>query len=213
MISLPRSYDPPRALGSSTALSSSTPNEAPATWAEDRGRSLLALNSLLSSAYRELLALARAQMRRERPGHLLESSALVHEAFLRLAEHGPPPWESLTHFFATAAQVMRQVLVDYARREHAGKRGGGLPTVSLADPDFIEPARRREAILEALDDTLRLLGQLDTRQARVVEMRFFAGMNFHEIGHALGLSAVTVRRDWSAAKAWLHQEMSRTARG
>ena len=214
MSSLPLPCGTPDVVGLPSTYSSSEPSHHSTSITQEwRHRGAAALNSLVSGAYRELVVLARALMRRERPGHLLEASALVHEAYIRLAEHGTARWESLTHFFATAAYVMRQILVDYARWENAGKRGGGLRMTSITDPAFVEPVRNRDASLEALDDTLAMLVDFDQRKARVVEMRFFGGLNFHEIGEALGLSAVTVRRDWSAARTWLYREMSRPAEG
>jgi RNA polymerase sigma factor (TIGR02999 family) len=150
-------------------------------------------------------------MRGERPGHTLQSSALVHEAYLRLVEMNPPDWESRSHFFAIAAQLMRQILVDHARRYRARKRGGSCNMLSLDDSEIIGLGTVNEPDIIAIDDALQTLAKFDERKARVVEMRFFGGLNSEEIGQVLRVSAVTVSRDWSTARAWLHREMSRTA--
>lgn len=176
-----------------------------------RGGDRTTLNSLLPIVYRELLRLARFQMRGERPGHTLQSSALVHEAYLRLVEMNPPDWESRSHFFAIAAQLMRQILVDHARRYRARKRGGSCNMLSLDDSEIIGLGTVNEPDIIAIDDALQTLAKFDERKARVVEMRFFGGLNSEEIGQVLRVSAVTVSRDWSTARAWLHREMSRTA--
>ena len=169
-----------------------------------------ALNSLLPIVYRELLRLARFQMRRERPEHTLQSSALVHEAYMRLVGLNAPKWESRTHFFAIAAQLMRQILVDHARRYRSGKRGGGVEVLSLEDSDVSEFGTGKEPDIVAIDDALQSLAKIDERKARVVEMRFFGGLNFEEIAEVLKVSAATVARDWSTARAWLHREISRS---
>jgi DNA-directed RNA polymerase specialized sigma24 family protein len=153
-----------------------------------------ALDALLPIVYKELRRLAHFQLRQERPDHTLQSSALVNEAYLRLVGLDAPQWESRAHFFAIAAQLMRQILVDYARRHRAGKRGGGAGTLSL-------------------DDALKALAQIDVRKAQVVEMRFFGGLTFDETAEVLHVSPVTVGRDWTTARAWLHREMSRASHG
>ncbi len=166
-----------------------------------------ALDALLPRVYNELRRLAHYQLRKERPDHTLQSAALVHEAFLRLAGTSPPQWESRTHFFAIAAQLMRQILVDYARRHNATKRGGSVCTLSLED--VADVSRRTEVDVLALDDALQALGRLDARQSRIVELRFFAGLSLDQISDALDVGPATVQRDWTAARAWLHREMSR----
>ena len=170
-----------------------------------------ALDTLLPLIYKELQRLAHAQLRKERRDHTLQSAALVHEAYLRLIGVSPPRWESRTHFFAIAAQIMRQVLVDYARRRGAAKRGGGAATLSLEDATL--PSRRSEVDIVALDDALKALATLDPRQSRVVELRFFGGLSLQEIAAALDIAPATVQRDWTTARAWLHRELSKTARG
>lgn len=166
-----------------------------------------ALDQLLPLVYRELRRLARAQLHRERRDHTLQSAALVHEAYLRLIGLNPPQWESRTHFFAIAAQLMRQILIDYARRHTAAKRGGGAPRLSLEDATSL--SRQKEVDVLALDDALNALAKIDPRQSRVVELRFFAGLSLQEISEAMEIAPATVERDWTAARAWLHREISR----
>ena len=166
-----------------------------------------ALDALLPLVYKELRRLAHFQLRSERPDHTLQSAALVHEAYLRLVGMNPPQWESRTHFFAIAAQLMRQILVDYARRHKSEKRGGSVCTLSLGDA-AVAP-RQTEVDVVALDDALQGLARIDQRQSRVVELRFFGGLSLEEISKALEVGSATVQRDWTAARAWLHREMSR----
>jgi RNA polymerase sigma factor (TIGR02999 family) len=166
-----------------------------------------ALDALLPLVYKELRRLAHYQLRRERPDHTLQSGALVHEAYLRLVGMNPPQWESRGHFFAIAAQLMRHILVDYARRHKAAKRGGTVCTLSLEDA-AVTP-RQTEIDIVALDDALQALAQIDPRQSRIVELRFFGGLSLEEISKALEIGPATVQRDWTAARAWLHREMSR----
>ena len=172
-----------------------------------RGGDRKALDALLPVVYKELQRLAHFQLRQERPGHTLQSAALVNEAYLRLIGLNPPQWESRTHFFAIAAQLMRQILVDYARRHRAGKRGGGEATVPLEDATMLSRGKPIDVV--ALDEALKALAQIDPRKAQVVELRFFGGLSFDETAEVLKLSTVTVSRDWSTARAWLHREMNR----
>lgn len=174
-----------------------------------RGGDRKALDALLPIVYKELRRLAHFQLRQERPDHTLQSAALVHEAYVRLVGLSPPRWESRSHFFAIAAQQMRQILVDYARRHRAEKRGGGEAPVSLEDTAALSPRKRKDVDVVALDDALTALAQIDPRKAQVVELRFFGGLNFEETAEVLKVSAVTVSRDWTMAKAWLHREMKR----
>ena len=174
-----------------------------------RGGDRKALDALLPIVYRELQRLAHFQLRKERSGHTLQSAALVNEAYLRLAGQNSPLWESRSHFFAIAAQVMRQVLVDYARRHRAGKRGAGIETLSLEEATMLSPDKEKDIDVVALDDALNALAQIDSRKAQVVALRFFGGLTFDETAEVLKVSAVTVSRDWSTARAWLHREMSR----
>jgi RNA polymerase sigma-70 factor (ECF subfamily) len=164
-----------------------------------------ALERLTPIVYNELHRLARRQMRRERAGHSLQTTALVNEAYLRLVDYKRMQWQNRAHFFAVAAQVMRRILVERARR-HNLKRGGGIPHVSLEDAPLVSVDRARD--LAALDDAMNALGRLDARKAQVVEMRFFGGLSVEETAEVLGVSPVTVMRDWSVAKAWLYRELA-----
>ena len=168
------------------------------------------LDALLPLVYKELRRLAHAHLRHERPDHTLQSAALVNEAYLRLVGLDTPQWESRTHFFAIAARLMRQVLVDYARRHQADKRGGGAYKVSLEAANDI--SRREDVDVVALDDALEALARIDARQSRVVELRFFCGLSLQEISLALDIAPATVQRDWTAARAWLYREMSKNSR-
>jgi RNA polymerase sigma factor (TIGR02999 family) len=166
-----------------------------------------ALDALLPLVYKELRRLAHFQLRNERRDHTLHSAALVHEAYLRLVGLNPPQWESRTHFFAIAAQLMRQILVDYARRHRAAKRGASVCKLSV-DEAAMTP-RAKDVDVVALDDALQALAKIDARQSRVVELRFFAGLSLEEISDALEIGPATVQRDWTAARAWLHREIFR----
>ena len=172
-------------------------------WSDgDRG----ALDRLTPIVYDELRRLARRYMRGERAGHSLQTSALVNEAYMRLVDYKRMQWQNRAHFFAVSAQLMRRILVDHARR-HNLKRGGGVPHVSLDDAAVVgggEPS----ADLVALDDALNALARLDPRKVQVVEMRFFGGLSVDETAAVLQISAVTVMRDWSTAKAWLYRELT-----
>ena len=172
-----------------------------------RGGDRKALDALLPVVYKELQRLAHFQLRQERADHTLQSAALVNEAYLRLVGLNPPQWESRTHFFAIAAQLMRQILVDYARRHRAGKRGGGEGTLPLEDATMLSVGKDIDVV--TLDEALKALAQIDPRKAQVVELRFFGGLSLEETAEVLKLSAVTVARDWSTARAWLHREMNR----
>jgi len=169
-----------------------------------------ALDALLPVIYQELRRLARFQLRKERPDHTLQSAALVNEAYLRLIGLNSPQWESRTHFFAIAAQLMRQILVDYARRHVAAKRGGGACKLSLEDAVVLSKREPVDVLL--LDDALKALAKIDPRQSKVVELRFFAGLSLEEISEVLDIAPATVQRDWTAARAWLHREISRNSR-
>ncbi|HYE95660.1 MAG TPA: ECF-type sigma factor [Rubricoccaceae bacterium] len=166
---------------------------------------------LLVLVYEELRALAQAARRRERDGHTLATTDLVHEAYLRLTTGTAVAWQDRSHFFAVAAQAMRRVLVDWARARHAQKRGNGVVPLSLdalaeAGAGFPADARAEEVL--ALDEALEHLGALSERQARVVECRYFAGLTIEETAAALGVSPATVKADWALARAWLHRALS-----
>jgi RNA polymerase sigma factor (TIGR02999 family) len=169
-----------------------------------------ALDALLPLVYDELRRLAHYQLRNERPEHTLRSTALVHEAYFRLVGQDFPQWEGRSHFFAVAAQLMRQILVDYARRHRASKRGSGACKLTL--DDAVALPQRKELDIVALDDALNTLAEIDPRQSRVVELRFFAGLSLEETSEVMGIATATVQRDWTAARAWLHREISRRPR-
>jgi RNA polymerase sigma-70 factor (ECF subfamily) len=164
-----------------------------------------ALERLTPIVYDELHRLARRHMRRERPGHSLQTTALVNEAYMRLVDYTRMQWQDRAHFFAVSAQLMRRILVEHARR-HNLKRGGGVPHVSLDEAALV--GGDRAADLVALDDAMSTLAQLDRRKSQVVEMRFFGGLNVDETADVLKVSAATVMRDWSTAKAWLYRELA-----
>ncbi len=162
---------------------------------------------LLPLVYDELRKLAHSYLQNERPGHTLQATALVHEAYIRMVDWKNVSWQNRAHFFAVAAQMMRKILVDHARAKKAEKRGGELQRLAL-DEAVSYPARR-DIDLIALDDALSSLEQLDRLQASIVELRFFGGLTIEETAHALKTSPATVKREWTVAKAWLHREISR----
>ena len=169
-----------------------------------------ALDKLIPIVYDELRRQAANYMRRERPGQSLQTTALVHEAYLRLVDQQAVEWQNRNHFFAIAAHVMRRVLVDHARRHQAVKRGGN--DLKLLPLDDTEAARDVEEIdLVSLDQALERLALLDEQQSRVVELRFFSGLSVEETAEVLNVSARTVKREWRVAKAWLLRELSRGA--
>lgn len=187
-------------------LSSSRVTELLVKWKEGDQQ---ALNDLLPIVYTELHRLAHLHLRKERPDHTLQSTALVHEAYLRLEKQGVVKFENRSHFLAICSQLMRQILVEYARGRRAAKRDGG---VKLALEDIVAAARSKGTDLIALDDALSELGKLDAQQARIVELRFFGGLSIEETADVLGISPATVKRDWAAARVWLHRELKRNSR-
>jgi RNA polymerase sigma-70 factor, ECF subfamily len=164
-----------------------------------------ALAELTPLVYEELRRLAHHYMEGERPDHTLQTTALVNEAYLRLADQTEPNWQSRAHFFAVAARAMRQILVSYARRNRAQKRGGGRARIELDESAILSPEQSK-AIVD-LHEALERLGTLDSRKARVVELKYFGGLNHDEIAEVMKVSTVTVRRDWVFAKAWLYTEL------
>ncbi len=164
-----------------------------------------ALDRLTPIVYGELHRLAQRYMRRERPGHSLQATALVNEAYMRLADYKSMRWQNRAHFFAVSAQLMRRILVEHARR-HNLKRGGDVPHVALEETVMI--GGDRDPDLVSLDDAMNTLAQFDARKAQVVEMRFFGGLSVEETAEVLKVSSVTVMRDWSTAKAWLYRELA-----
>jgi len=166
----------------------------------------LALEKLMPLVYAELHRLAKRYMGREHAGHTLQTSALVNEAYLRLVDAHGVPWQNRTHFFAVSAQIMRRILVDFARSRQNLKRGGGALQVTLDEGLVVSP--ESGADLLALDEALEKLAALNSRQSKVVELRYFGGLNEEEVAAALNVSPRTVRHDWSLARAWLYRELS-----
>jgi RNA polymerase sigma-70 factor (ECF subfamily) len=168
-----------------------------------------ALDKLTPIVYGELHRLARRYMTRERPGHSLQTTALVNEAYMRLVDYERMHWQDRAHFFAVSAQLMRRILVEHARR-HNLKRGGGVPHVSLEEAAFVvgDQDADLDAELVALDDAMIALARIDPRKVQVVEMRFFGGLTVEETAEVLKVSAVTVKRNWRAAKVWLYRELT-----
>jgi len=165
-----------------------------------------ALDRLVPLVYDELRRVARRRLQREPPGHALQATALVHEVYLRLVDVNRLTLKNRTHFFAVAARLMRQILVDHARRKRADKRGGGATMVSLDDAS---PAAKPPSVdVLALDQALDALSALDARQSGVVELRFFGGLDIEETAEALAISPATVEREWALAKAWLYRWLS-----
>jgi len=164
-----------------------------------------ALDKLTPIVYHELHRLARRYMKGERPGHILQTTALVNEAYLRLVDYKRMQWQNRAHFFAVSAQVMRRILVEHARR-HNLKRGGAVQHVSLDEAAQVGGVKAADLV--ALDDALNELARLDPRKVQVVEMRFFGGLSVEETAEVLKVSPVTVMRDWNTAKAWLYRELT-----
>lgn len=165
-----------------------------------------ALDSLLPLIYNELRRVADSYLRRDRPGHTLQATALVNEAFLRLIDQDQINWQNRSHFFGAAANLMRQILIQHARANHAAKRGGERQKLYLDEAGDI--AQSNDLDLVALDDALRDLEAIAPRQCRIVELRYFGGLNIEETAELLSISPATVKREWTMAKAWLHREIS-----
>ena len=164
---------------------------------------------LMPVVYGELHRQAAGYLRRERVGHTLQATALINEAYVRLIEQRGVNWQNRAHFFGIAAQAMRRILVDHARSRHRDKRGGNAENLPLEAVEFAAAAPAANIDLIALDDALTRLAEMDERQSRIVELRFFSGMSVEETAEVLGISAATVKNDWRAAKAWLYQELNR----
>lgn len=165
-----------------------------------------ALDELMPLVYEELRRLAHQCMSRERPGHTMQTSALVNEAYLRLIDQKSIHWQDRAHFFGIAARLMRQVLVDYARKRRYAKRGGDARRVPLDEAMIV--SEKRAADVVALDDALKSLAEIDTRQSQIVELRFFGGLSIEETAEVLAVSPGTVMRDWTLAKAWLRRAVT-----
>jgi RNA polymerase sigma-70 factor, ECF subfamily len=164
-----------------------------------------AASKLIPLVYNELRRLAGGYMRRERPDHTLQATALVHEAYLKLVEQRVVSWQGRAHFFGIAAQMMRRILIDHARGHLRDKRGAGQKALPIDEALVFAPEQSAELV--RLDQSLENLAKMDPRQARIVELRFFAGLTVEQTAEILGVSAKTVKRDWSMAKAWLHGDM------
>lgn len=168
-----------------------------------------ALDSLMPLVYTELRRIANRYLQGERSDHTLQSTALVHEAYVRMTGQALPQWQNRAHFFAVAAQLMRQILVDHARSHRASKRGGDVYKLALEDAE--EQPKVLDFDIVALDDALKSLALMDEQQSRVVELKFFGGLSVDDTADVLGVSASTVKRDWTTARAWLFRELNRSA--
>jgi RNA polymerase sigma factor (TIGR02999 family) len=167
-----------------------------------------AADSLMPLVYAELRRLAGSYLRRERSDHTLQSTALVHEAYMRLVDQRAVQWKSRAHFYGIAAQMIRRILVDYARAQDAGKRGAGAIKLAIEDAPALSVPQDLDLL--RLDEALKGLAALDERQSRVVKLRFFTGLSVEETAEVLQISTATVKREWSSARAWLFREMSRS---
>ncbi|HKR60856.1 MAG TPA: sigma-70 family RNA polymerase sigma factor [Pyrinomonadaceae bacterium] len=165
-----------------------------------------ALDALLPVVYEELRKQAARYLRHERVGHTLQTTALIHEAYIRLVDQKNVHWQNRAHFFGIAAQLMRRILVDHARTKKRAKRGGSDIRVTFNDANVMGQSKDLDIV--ALDEALEHLATIDEQQSRIVELRFFSGLTVEETAEVLGISPATVKRDWSMAKAWLHRELS-----
>ncbi|NOT46682.1 MAG: sigma-70 family RNA polymerase sigma factor [Acidobacteria bacterium] len=173
-------------------------------WSDGNGR---ALDELLPLVYEELHRQAHRFLRRERQNHTLQTTALIHEAYLNLVEQSRVDWQNREHFFAISANMMRRILVNYANARHRKKRGGTAENIELNESILIS-AEKTDVDLLALDDALTRLEKMDEQQAQIVELRYFGGLTIEETASVLGLSAATIKRDWKMTKAWLYRELS-----
>ncbi|MCA1623273.1 MAG: sigma-70 family RNA polymerase sigma factor [Acidobacteria bacterium] len=175
-------------------------------WSEGNAQ---ALDELMPLVYEELHRQASRYLRRERKDHTLQTTALIHEAYLKLIDQRDVRWESRTHFFAIAAQAMRRILVDYARAKQRSKRGGDDAKISLEEETILISTEGKGVDLIALDEALTRFAEIDPQQARVVELRYFGDLSLEETAEALHISRATVAREWNTAKVWLHRELTR----
>lgn len=166
-----------------------------------------ALEELMPLVYRELHRLADSYLRRERQGHTLQATALINEAYLRIIDQDRVSWQNRAHFFGVAAQMMRRILIDHARAHQYAKRGGGAQKLTL-DEALCLPQQERDLDLVALDDALNRLDEIDPKQSRIIELRFFGGLTIEETAQVMGISTPTVERGWRLARAWLQTELS-----
>lgn len=175
-------------------------------WSDGRRE---ALDAIVPLVYDELRRQAHHYLLRERREHTLQTTALVNEAYLKLVEQNRVVWQNRAHFFAIAANLMRRILVDYARTKHRAKRGGEAENLPLEEAFYVAAQEENEVDLLALDRVLNELAEIDEQQAKIVELRFFSGLSISETAEVLKISAATVKRDWNMAKAWLHHELSK----
>ena len=187
-------------------MDQSAPQDVTKLLAEWSKGNRASLETLMPLVYDELRRVAGRYLQQERPGHTLSATALVHEAYLRLVKQ-TVPWQNRAHFYGVAAQMMRRILVDHARRHRYAKRGGGALTLELAEA--VATPKHQEIDVLALDDALQSLAKMDERQSHLVELRFFAGLSIVETAEVLAVSAPTVKREWASARAWLFREISR----
>lgn len=188
-------------------VSESSPQPVSALLIKWRAGDQQALQALIPLVYQELRRIARHHLRQERPDHTLQSTALIHEAYLRLMKQGPAEMEHRPHFLAVSSRLMRQILVDHARGRRAAKRGGG---VKLELNDAMSAQKPQNVDLIALDDALNELAELDPQQSRIVELRFFGGLSIDETAEIVGVSPTTVKREWATARAWLKRAVGRS---
>ena len=168
-----------------------------------------ALDALLPLVYAELHRQAARYLRRERAGHTLQTTALIHETYLKLIDQREVNWQNRAHFFGIAAQAMRRILVDYARAKHREKRGGAGEDLPLEAAELAVSGEEKSIDLVALDEALTRLAEMDERQARIVELRYFSGLSVEETAEVLHISPATVKNDWRTAKAWLYQQITK----
>jgi RNA polymerase sigma factor (TIGR02999 family) len=194
-------------------MSASSPKDVTRMLANWSNGDQSALEALLPLVYDELRRQAAAYLRREAPGHTLQPTALVNEAFLRMINQTAVTWQNRAHFFGAAANLMRQILIQHARAKHADKRGGDAQKIYLEDVSGLADNLTKEQNLDliALDDALNDLARVAPQQSRVVELRYFGGLSIEETAEVLGISPATVKREWTMAKAWLHREISKTS--
>ena len=196
---------------SSQPAAARTPPQVTELLAAWRDGNSSALDQLVPLIEGELRRLARLYLRRERAGHVLQTTALVNEAFVRLLKWQDVSWQNRAHFIAMAARLMRNILVDIARRRTKGADGHSIRIVDIAAAEHVAHERARD--LMALDDALRGLAERDLRKAQIVELRFFGGLNLEEIAEVIGVAPITVSREWAKARAWLHREVTRQSPG
>jgi len=185
----------------------SSTNETTQLLVDWTGGNKAALDQLMPLVYKELRRLARHYLRKERHNHTLQSAALVNEAYVRLVDYSNLRWQDRAQFFGLAAQLMRRILIDHARKHHYAKRGGGAHKVPLDGAAVLSDERASDLV--ALDDALTSLAEMDPRKSQVVELRFFGGLNIEETAEVLNISSMTVQREWRWAKAYLHQEIGK----